>query len=227
MKISILTLFPQMFQGPFDYSIIQRAKEKRAVEINIVDIRIFGIGLHKSVDDRPFGGGVGMLMRVDVLSNAIKNTLDPKLDKTEQKVILLSAAGKPYKQKTAMEFSQLKHLIIVCGHYEGVDERVLKYIDLEISIGDFVLTGGEIPAMLILDSVTRLLPGVITDGATEKESFSNENLVEHPQYTRPQEFENQSVPGVLISGNHEKIEKWRKEASLKKTRTNRKDLVNS
>lgn len=216
-----------MFQGPFDYSIIQRAKEKKVVAVNIVDVRAFGIGLHKSVDDRPFGGGIGMIMRVDVLSNAIKKNLDPGLTKKEQKVILLGAAGKLYKQKTAKELSQLKHLIIVCGHYEGVDERILDYIDQEISIGDFVLTGGEIPAMLILDSVTRLLPGVITDGATEKESFSNENLVEHPQYTRPQEFENQNVPGVLISGNHKEIEKWRERASLKKTQTNRKDLIKS
>lgn len=216
-----------MFQGPFDYSIIQRAKEKKVVAVNIVDVRALGIGPHKSVDDRPFGGGIGMIMRVDVLSNAIKKNLDPGLTKKEQKVILLGAAGKLYKQKTAKELSQLKHLIIVCGHYEGVDERILDYIDQEISIGDFVLTGGEIPAMLILDSVTRLLPGVITDGATEKESFSNENLVEHPQYTRPQEFENQNVPGVLISGNHKEIEKWRERASLKKTQTNRKDLIKS
>lgn len=209
MKISILTLFPHMFDGPFKESIIKRAAEKNLVEINIVDIRSFGQGKHKTVDDRPYGGGVGMILKVDVLSAAIKSVLDPNLSKNEQKVILMSASGELYKQSIAKEYSGLKHLIIVCGHYEGVDERTLKYIDHEISIGNFVLTGGEIPAMLIADSVVRLIPGAITEGAVESESFSQE-LLEHPQYTRPEEFDGERVPSVLLSGNHAEIEKWKK-----------------
>src|SRR5689334_5165259 len=149
MKISILTLFPQMFGGPFDFSIVKRAQEKNLVEINLVDIREFGLGQHKTVDDKPYGGGVGMVLRVDVLSQAIKKTLDPKLSKSEQKVVLLSASGKTYMQEVAKEFSNLKHLILICGHYEGVDQRIEKYIDMELSVGDYVLTGGEIPAMIV------------------------------------------------------------------------------
>lgn len=206
-----------MFSGPFTESIIKRAKEKGLVEINFVDIRDFGLGRHKTVDDKPYGGGVGMILKVDVLADAVKKTLDPNLSKKEQKVILLSASGKTYKQKTAQEFSKLKHLILICGHYEGIDERISKYIDLEISIGDYVLTGGEIPAMIIADSVVRLLPGVITAGATDTESFSD-NLLEHPQYTRPEIFEGEKVPSVLLSGNHGEIEKWKKDASLRKTK---------
>lgn len=217
MKISILTLFPQMFTGPISVSIVKRAQEKGIIEINLVDIRDFGLGKHKMVDDKPYGGGVGMILRVDVLSDAIKKTLDPKLSKKEQKVVLLSASGKTYKQEVAKEFSGLKHLILICGHYEGVDERISNYIDMELSVGDFVLTGGEIPAMIVADSVTRLLPGVITEGATESESFSS-GLLEHPQYTRPDVFEGASVPSVLLSGNHAEIDKWRMEESVRKTK---------
>jgi tRNA (guanine37-N1)-methyltransferase len=217
MKISILTLFPQMFGGPFDYSIVKRAKEKGLVEINLVDVRDFGQGRHKTVDDKPYGGGVGMILKVDVLSQAIKATLDPKLKKNEQKVILLTASGKTYKQEAAKSFSRLEHLILICGHYEGIDERISKYIDEELSVGDYVLTGGEIPAMIVTDSVTRLLPGAIAKGATESESFS-EDLLEYPQYTRPEIFEGEKVPSVLLSGNHGEIEKWKKEESLRKTK---------
>lgn len=222
MKISILSLFPQMFQGPFDYSIVKLAKEKKLVEINFIDIRDFGIGKHKTVDDTPYGGGIGMILKVDVLKKAIEQTADKKLKKTEQKIILLSAIGKTYNQKLAKGFSNLKHLIIICGHYEGVDERIKKYIDLEISIGDYVLTGGEIPAMIIVDSVTRLISGVLKKGATENESFSKKMILEHPQYTRPSEFEGENVPKILLSGNHKKIQEWKNKESLRKTATNRK-----
>lgn len=217
MKISIITLFPQMFQGPFEYSIIKRAVDKKQVEINFIDIRNFGEGKHKTVDDKPYGGGIGMILKVDVLENAINHTLDTELKNHEQKVILMSASGRKYNQEKAREYSKLKHLIIICGHYEGVDERILEYIDEEICIGEFVLTGGEIPAMLITDSVTRLLTGVLKDGATELESFSDDS-VEHPQYTRPVDYKGSIVPDVLLSGNHGKIADWKREASINKTK---------
>lgn len=206
-----------MFKGPFDYSIIKRAIDKNQVEVNFIDIRSFGEGKHKIVDDKPYGGGVGMVLKVDVLEKAITQTLDPKLQRNEQRIILMSASGKTYSQERAREYSEIKHLLIICGHYEGVDERILKYIDEEISIGDFVLTGGEIPAMLIIDSVCRLIPGVLKDNATKLESFSD-NLLEHPQYTRPENFKGDSVPQVLLSGDHKKIEEWKKIESVKKTK---------
>lgn len=217
MKISILTLFPHMFQGPFDYSIVKRAIDKNLAEIRLIDIRNFGEGKHKTVDDKPYGGGIGMVLKVDVLEKAIKEAIDPNLKKEEQKIILMSASGDNYTQEKARNYSKLKHLIIICGHYEGVDERILEYIDGEISIGKYVLTGGEIPAMLIADSIIRLIPGVLKPGATELESFSDE-LLEHPQYTRPVEYKGVKVPEVLLSGNHGEIEKWKKEESIKKTK---------
>jgi tRNA (guanine37-N1)-methyltransferase len=209
MKISILSLFPQMFQGPFDYSIVNRAKEKGLIEINFVNIRQFGLGKHRIVDDKPYGGGHGMVLKVDVLKATIDSVIDPKLKKNEQKIILTSATGETYNQKLANEFSKLEHLIIVCGHYEGVDERIKKYIDKEVSIGNFVLTGGEIPAMAIADSVARLVTGVLKEGVTINESFSQEYVLEHPQYTRPEVFEGESVPQVLLEGHHAKIEEWK------------------
>lgn len=216
MKISILTLFPQMFASPFAYSIIKRAEEKGLIEINLVDIRDFGIGKHRTVDDKPYGGGVGMILKVDVLKNTIESVLNKNLNKNEQKIILLSAAGKTYNQKIAEDYSKFKHLILICGHYEGVDERIKKYIDEEISIGEYVLTGGEIPAMVITDSVFRLIEGVIKKEATQNESFSNSMILEYPQYTRPQKFGNLKVPKILLSGNHAEIENWKKEKSLKR-----------
>lgn len=218
MKISILSLFPQMFEGPFSYSIIKRAREKGLIEINFIDIRDFGIGKHKTVDDKPYGGGIGMILKVDVLKNALDATIDKNLKKNAQKIILLSPSGQTYNQSYARRFSKLKHLIIICGHYEGVDDRILKFIDLEISIGDYVLTGGEIPAMVIIDSVARLTKGVLKEGATESESFTeNEMVLEYPQYTRPAEFDRLKVPKILLSGNHQEIKNWKKNESSKKT----------
>lgn len=204
-----------MFQGPFDYSIVKRAKEDGFIEINFVDIRNFGLGRHKTVDDKPYGGGVGMILKVDVLKKAIDATVDQSLSRNEQKIILLSATGATYSQKHAVSFSKLKHLIIICGHYEGVDERIKKYIDDDISIGNYVLTGGEIPAMVITDSVSRLIKGVLKESATQNESFSRGNKLEHPQYTRPDIFDDQTVPEVLKSGDHKKIKEW-KEKNEKK-----------
>ncbi len=226
MTISILTLFPEMFAGPFDYSIINRAKEKGLVKINFINIRDFGIGKHKMVDDTEYGGGIGMLMRVDVVHEAIEHT--KKLNTGKTKIILMSASGKTFKQQIAQKYSKLDHLIIICGHYEGVDNRIKNFIDEEISIGDFILTGGEIPAMLIADAITRLIPGVLPDGATEDESFSeinNETLLEYPHYTKPQTYEQYEVPEILLSGDHKKIAAWRKEKALKKTTEIRPDLL--
>lgn len=223
MKISIITLFPEMFKGPFEQSIIKRAIDKKLVEIKLINLRDFGIGKHKLVDDTPYGGGKGMILRVDVLENAIENTIDKKLKKNKQKVILLSAHGKTFKQRLAKQYSKLKHLILICGHYEGFDERIKKYVDEEISIGDFILTGGEIPAMLITDSILRLVKGVIKDESSKHESFSP--LLEYPQYTKPRSYKNQKVPTVLLSGNHQKIKKWQNNQSLKITFKLRPDLI--
>lgn len=225
MKISILTLFPEMFSGPFDYSIIKRAREKKIVDINYVNIRQFGIGRHKTVDDKPYGGGLGMLLRVDVLDRAIESTRDDKLNKRSQKVVLLGPHGKTFNQKKAESLSKLQHLILICGHYEGVDERIKKFIDEEISIGNFVVTGGEIPAMLVVDAVARLKKGVLKKNATEIESFSP--LLEYPQYTRPKTYKSLGVPTVLIGGNHKKILEWRKKKSIKNTHTLRPDILKS
>lgn len=209
MKISILTLFPQMFIGPFDHSIIKRAIEKNLVEINFINIRQFGVGKHKIVDDKPYGGGQGMILKVDVLKEAIDSAKNKKLKKGEEKIILMSAKGVTYSQKLTKNYSTLKHLIIICGHYEGVDERILEYIDAEVSVGDYISTGGEIPAMLITDSVVRLIPGVFKEGVVDNESFSNKNILEHPQYTRPETYEGKSVPKILLEGDHGKIQNWK------------------
>lgn len=236
MVISILTLFPEMFQGPFDYSILKKAKEKGLVEIEFINIRNFGIGKHQVVDDTIYGGGVGMVMRVDVVHEAItfaKRTYAERYtQKSKEVVALLSARGTPYNQSIAKEYSQLDHLILICGHYEGIDDRIKKYIDQEISIGDFVVTGGELPALLIVDSVVRLLPGVLKEGATENESFSlthdsNEAMktLEYPQFTRPKEYDGESVPEVLLSGNHKRIDAWRRKEALELTRISRPDLL--
>lgn len=224
MKISIITLFPEMFDGPFRESIVKHAQQKGLLKINFVNIRDYGEGRHQIVDDRPFGGGVGMVMKVDILDKAIEAAKDKKLTKNEEKVILLDARGDQFKQKKAQEFSSLTHLIILCGHYEGVDERVRDLVDETISIGDFITTGGEIPAMLITDSIARLITGVLKTDATVKESFS-ENLLEYPQYTLPREYKGKTVPEILLSGNHAKIEQWRNEQSQKITSEHRPDLL--
>ena len=205
MKIDILTLFPDMFKGPLTESIMWRAQDKKFAEINIHDLRKWAIDERGSVDDKPYGGGAGMILRVDVIEPAIK-----ELKKKGSKVILLDARGEKYTQKKAQELSKSGHLILICGHYEGVDHRTIEHLaDEIISIGDYVLTGGEIPAMVLTDSIVRLIPGVIKPESLAEESFSNLDL-EYPQYTRPEEYKGWKVPEVLLSGNHKKIEKWRK-----------------
>ncbi len=213
-----------MFSGPFDFSILKRAQDKKLLEINFINLRDFGIGKHKSVDDKVYGGGKGMILKVDVLQKAIEKTKDKKLKKEEEKIIFLGPKGKTYNQAKALELSKLKHLIIICGHYEGIDARVGNFIDEEISVGDFITTGGEIPTMLIVDSVSRLIAGVLPDGVTQEESFSK-NSLEYPQYTRPEVFKNLSVPKTLISGNHAKILKWKNEQSKTETKKLRPDLL--
>ena len=208
MKVDILTLFPKMFSGPFAESIVKRAGDKGLVEIAIHDLRDWGEGERRTVDDRPYGGGVGMILRVDIIEAALKD-----LRKKNSKVILMDAGGETFSQKKAREFSKAEHLIIIAGHYEGVDHRVHEHlVDEVISIGDYVLTGGEIPAMVITDAVVRLIPGVLEKPeATEIESFSQEGIKEFPQYTRPETYKGWEVPEVLLSGNHKEIDKWRKE----------------
>lgn len=227
MKVYILTLFPEMFSGVFQKSILKRAQDKKLLEINLINIRDFATDRHKTVDDTPYGGGKGMILKIDVLIKALES-LRPK-----PYSILLSAAGKKFNQNVAKNLSRKKSLALICGHYEGVDARVEKFVDQVISIGDFVLTGGEIAAMVIVDSVTRLIPDVIHPESLENESFSRSmnhqqstiNLLEYPQYTKPAEFRGLKVPKVLMSGNHLQIEKWRQEASQKVTKKYRKDLL--
>jgi tRNA (guanine37-N1)-methyltransferase len=223
MKISIITLFPEMFKGPFDSSIIKRAIDNKLIEINFVNLRGFGLGDHQTVDDTPYGGGKGMILKVDVLQSAIEETKDKNLKKDEQKIVLLGAHGKQFKQEVAQSFSKLKHLILICGHYEGFDERIKEFIDMEISVGDFILTGGEIPAMLITDAVCRLVNGVIKEDSAAFESFSP--YLEYPQYTKPQDYKGLKVPEVLLSGDHAKINAWRTNESLKITTKLRPDLL--
>jgi tRNA (guanine37-N1)-methyltransferase len=229
MKITILTLFPDMFDGPFRESILKHAQTKGLVSIKLVNIRDFGIGSHKIVDDTTYGGGIGMVMRVDVLDTAIQAVRDPSCEKSEERIILLAAHGTQFHQQKAKELKSYKHLILICGHYEGVDERVKQFIDEEISIGDFITTGGEIPAMLLTDAVIRLLPGVLKDGATDNESFSiihTEGIgLEYPHFTKPRAYKGMTVPEVLVSGNHAEIEKWRKTQSHNTTEKLRNDLL--
>lgn len=219
MKIDILTLFPSMFSGFLENSIIKRAIESGKVEINIINIRDFSTDPHKKVDDYPFGGGAGMVLRVDYLYDAIMSV---KTDNS--KVILLTPQGVPFKQKIASSLSLDKHLIFICGHYEGFDERILNFVDMELSIGDYVLTGGEIPAMAVVDSVVRLVDGVIKDESFMNESFSSKYL-DYPVYTKPVSFMGMDVPDVLLSGNHKKIEEYRLSEQIRKTKEKRPDLL--
>ena len=219
MKIDILTLFPEAF-SVFDTSILGRAKESGKIEINLINIRDFSKNKHKKCDDEPFGGGAGMLMTVQPLFDAIKSVY-----KEDSKIIFPSPIGQTLSVKKAQNLSKYEHLIFVCGHYEGVDERIFKLFPIEqISIGDYVLTGGELPAMVIIDCLARFVDGVISKESLENESFSNGTL-EEPQYTRPQVFEGLAVPEVLVSGNHQEIEKWRIQQRLERTKELRKELL--
>ena len=241
MIIDIITLFPSMFRGPFDESIIKRAQKKGLVKIKIHNLRDWAIDKRGTVDDRPFGGGPGMVLRPEPIFNAVEDIVgvDPCVNPDKRRtrrsapttIILLTPQGKSFNQKLAQELSQRQHLILICGHYEGVDERVRQHlVDEEISIGDYVLTGGELPAMVLTDAVVRLIPGVLEKPeATETESFSTFNsqlsTLEFPQYTRPENFRGLKVPKILLSGNHQEIAKWRREQALKRTCERRPDLL--
>lgn len=219
MKFSILTLFPEMFE-PIKHSIIERASKKNLISINLINIRDFSKDKHKHVDDTPYGGGAGMVIRPDVVYDAFSSIKDKNA-----KVIHLSPKGEKLNQNKVKELAKENHLILLCGHYEGIDQRVLdEVVDEEISIGDYVLTGGELPAMVLLDSVSRYVDGVLAKDSIKEESFSN-NLLEYPQYTRPEVFNGKKVPEVLTSGNHQEVDKWRINQSIITTYKKRPDLL--
>lgn len=219
MKIDILTLFPEMFNGFLNESIIKRAIDNKLVEINLINFRDYTLDPHGKVDDTPYGGGPGMVLCCQPIFDCINSI------KTEDsKVIMLTPDGGTYKQKQAYDFSKEKHLILLCGHYEGFDERIKSIVDYEISIGDYVLTGGEVPAMVLVDSIVRLIPGAILEDSHLEDSFNN-NLLDYPTYTKPRIFNGMEVPSVLLSGDHKKIDEFRREMSYNKTRERRPDLL--
>ena len=225
MKIDILTLFPDMFEGVFSESIIKRAIEQKKIEVNIINFRDYTLDSHNKVDDTPYGGGAGMVLSCQPIFDCVES-----IKTKDSKVILLTPSGVPYKQKCAYQLSSEKHLIIICGHYEGFDERITTLCDYEISIGDYVLTGGEIPAMVLVDSITRLLPGVINEESHREDSFKKDvmndiYLLDYPTYTKPADFRGLKVPEVLLSEHHENIKKFRYEESLKRTKERRPDLL--
>ena len=219
MIIDILTLFPDMFQGFLNESIIKRAIDKGLVKINIHNFRDYSPYKNKQVDDYPIGGGGGMVLMCEPIFNAIE---DLKRDNT--KVIMLTPSGSVYNQNMAKSLSREEHIILLCGHYEGFDERIKTIVDMEVSIGDYVLTGGEIPSMAITDSIVRLIPGVISSESLESESF-NDNLLDYPNYTKPIEFRGMKVPDILLSGHHAKIDEYRHNEQIRLTEENRKDLL--
>lgn len=220
MKIDVLTLFPDMFKGVFDESIIKRAIDEKKVDINFYNFRDFTDDPHNKVDDTPYGGGCGMVLSCQPIFDCVESI------RTEQsKVILLTPSGVQYKQQMAYDLSKEKHLIIICGHYEGFDERICSLVDYEISIGDYVLTGGEVPAMVLVDSIVRLLPGVINERSHIEDSFNENYLLDYPVYTKPRVFRGMEVPEVLLSGDHKRIDEYRYQESLNRTKLRRPDLL--
>ena len=222
VKIDVLTLFPAMFAGPLDESIIKRARKKGLLDLQVYDLRAWTHDRHKTVDDRPFGGGPGMLMKPEPIFEAVES-----LRREATKVILLSPSGRKFNQQIARELAERRDLLLVTGHYEGFDERVrLALADDELSIGDYVLTNGALPAMVVIDAVTRLLPGVLGDDESSRDESFSHGMLEYPQYTRPAEFRGMKAPDVLVSGNHAEIEKWRREQARLRTAERRPDLWN-
>jgi tRNA (guanine37-N1)-methyltransferase len=253
MRFDLITIFPEFFAGPLDHGIVRRAREAGIIEVRVQDLREFTKDRHRTVDDRPFGGGEGMVLKPEPLFEAVESLLGhgvgdastPGAADPKTAIVLMSAAGKLFNQETARRYTQLERIIFICGRYEGVDERVAQYLATEeLSIGDFVLSGGELPAALVMDAVTRLLPGALgNEASSQNESFSalppvdpslraspaslvtNHTLLDFPHYTRPAEFRGWAVPQVLIGGNHAEVAKWRSAAALEKTRRNRPDLL--
>lgn len=224
MKIDVLTLFPEMFHGPMNHSIAKRAQEKDAVSIELTNFREFGLGKHQRVDDTPYGGGAGMLMKPEPVFAAM-DAINEKSPETKKRVILMDPAGKPFNQKMAEELSKEEHLVFICGHYEGYDERIRTLVTDEVSLGDYVLTGGELAAMTIMDATIRLLPDVLGNEESALEDSHSSGFLEHPHYTRPPEFEGMKVPEVLMSGNHQKIDEWRRKESFLRTVRRRPDMI--
>lgn len=224
MIIDILTLFPEMFESPFNYSIIKRAIDGNHVVINPLSFREYGVGKHKMVDDTPYGGGAGMLLKPEPIFEAMKeiNQKDPN---TKKRIVLMDPAGKPFDQAMAEDFSNEEHIVFICGHYEGYDERIRTLVTDEVSLGDYVLTGGELAAMVMIDATVRLLPGVVGNKSSIQEDSHSTGLLEHPHYTRPATYEGMAVPEVLTSGNHGLIEEWRLKESLRRTYERRPDLL--
>lgn len=222
MKIAIITLFPEMFSPILGASMMWKAQKDKLVKFEIIDLRKYGIGPRKQVDDTPYGGGAGMVLKPEPVFAAVK-AAKKKLPKA--KVILMTPRGEKFTQINAKKLSKLKEVIILCGHYEGFDERITKLVDIEISVGDYILTGGELPAMTIVDAVVRLVPGVLGDKQSPHDESFSQGLLEYPQYTRPDAFEGMKVPEVLLGGNHNKIMVWRKAEAVKKTKENRPDLL--
>ncbi len=249
MRFDLITIFPEFFAGPLDHGILRRARESGLVEVQVQDLRVFTKDRHRTVDDRPFGGGEGMVLKPEPLFEAVESLLGqgvsdaskPNAADPKTAIVLMSAAGKLFHQETARRYAQLERIIFICGRYEGVDERVAEHLATdEISIGDFVLSGGELPAMMVVDAVTRLLPGALgNEASAQNESFSadasgeagrasrdtSHSLLDFPHYTRPADYRGWSVPEVLIGGNHEEVARWRRAAALKKTSRNRPDLL--
>ncbi len=224
IKIDIITLFPDMFKGPFDMSMLWKARDKGLAQIMTHDLRDYGLGTRKTVDDTPYGGGDGMLLKPEPVVAAIEAIKGGG----NARVVVLTPAGRKFDQALARELATADQLVLVAGHYEGFDERIMSYVDEQISIGDYVLTGGELPAMVVVDAVVRLIPGVLGgEASAHDESFSDPNLLEYPHYTRPVEFRGERVPEVLQNGNHAAIEKWRREQSEAKTAKYRPDLLDS
>lgn len=226
MKIDIITIFPEMFGNIFSVSLIGKARQKKLVDICIHNLRDYTDDKHRIVDDQPYGGGCGMVFKPGPLFKAVAAIKKKRKSGRNAKVIFLSPQGKAFTQQKAITMAKLKNLILICGHYEGIDERVMKIVDEEISIGDYVLTGGEIPAMVLVDAVARMIPGVVKNkDSVIFDSFFKGNILDYPHYTRPAEFRKMNVPGVLLSGNHEKIQQWRLEKALENTRRKRPDLL--
>ncbi len=223
MRFDVITIFPEIFSGVFDFGIIRRAVEAGLIEIHVHDLRDYTLDRHRQVDDRPFGGGAGMVMKPEPLFSAVEAITNQESDVS---VVLLSPQGRLFDQRVAEEYSRKQRLVLICGRYEGVDERVVEHLSTdELSIGDYVLSGGEIPAMVVVDAVTRLIPGALGCGeSAERESFAD-GLLDYPHYTRPADYRGMKVPEVLLSGNHAEIDRWRRDEALKKTLRRRPDLI--
>lgn len=224
MKIDVLTLFPEMIEGPLNYSMMKRAIDKELVDVDITNFRKFGIGKHEQVDDTPYGGGAGMLLKPEPIFEAI-DEINEKHPATNKRVVLMDPAGRKFDQDMAQEFSEEEHLIFICGHYEGYDERIRELVTDEVSLGDYVLTGGELASLVMMDASVRLIPGVLGNKQSAIEDSHSTGLLEHPHYTRPATYRGMDVPQVLMNGNHKLIDEWRHQESLKRTALRRPDML--